>query len=80
MRSIKDRIGAGVKADVLAVLPVDLLDALGDDELDAGLELGVGRRLARAAAALAAPADDHAEAAALDRVFLDDSAAQADQA
>src|SRR6185437_1082748 len=73
-------VGRREQADVLAVLPVDLLDVAGDDELHARLALGVGRRLARAAAALRAAADDDAEAAVLDVVLLHDAAAQADQA
>ncbi len=68
------------EADVLRVLPVDLLDAVRDDELDARLQLAVGRGLAARAAALRDTADDDAEAAGLDRVFQDLAAAQADQA
>jgi 3-deoxy-D-manno-octulosonate 8-phosphate phosphatase KdsC-like HAD superfamily phosphatase len=50
------------------------------DQLDAGLQFAVRRGLARAAAALADPGDDHLEAAVLDRVLLDVAAAQADEA
>ncbi len=73
-------VGRGQEPDVLAVLPVDLLDALGDDDLDPRLALRVRRRLARAPAPLRAPADDDLEPPTLDGVALDDAAAQPDQA
>ena len=40
-------IGGRQDAQVLAILPIDALDVLGDDELDPGAHLGVGRLLAR---------------------------------
>ena len=46
-------VGAGEHAEILAVLPVDPLDALGDHDPDPGDHLGVRRLLARRA--LAAP-------------------------
>src|SRR5262249_28824137 len=73
-------VGGGEQADVLAVLPVDLLDAPGHDDLHARLELRVRRRLAGAAAALGSAADDDAAAAALDVVLLDRPAAQPHEA
>ncbi len=73
-------VGAREQADVLRVLPVDLLDAARDDELHSRLELAVRRGLPARAAALGDAADDDAEAAALDAVLLDDAAAEADQA
>ena len=73
-------VRGGQQADVLGVLLVDLLDALRDDELHAGLELAVRRGLAARAAALRSAADDDAEAAGLDRVLADLAAAEADQA
>ena len=72
-------VGRRQQADVLRVLAVDLLDALGDDELDAGRLLGVRRGLARRAAALREPGDDDGEAAVLDLVLLDRAFAQADE-
>ena len=71
-------VGRGEQADVLAVLPVDLLDALGDHQVHARGELAEGRRLAAGTAPLAEAADDHGEASALDRVLLDHAALQAD--
>ena len=49
------------------------------EERHAGFELAVGRGLSARAASFAGAADDHAEAAALDRVLLDLAAAEADQ-
>ncbi len=73
-------VGRGEQPDVLGVLPVNLLDARRERDGDAAGQLGVGRRLARRAAALRAPAHDRPEAPALDGVFGDDPAAQAHQA
>ncbi len=73
-------VGRGEQADVLGVLPVDLLDARGERHGDAAGELGVGGGLARRAAALRAPARHRPEAAPQHRVAGDGAAAQAHQA
>jgi hypothetical protein len=63
----------------LRILRVNFLGALGDDEADAGDELGVGRRLSRRAAAFRATAHHYFEATFFDVIDGDDSAPQADQ-
>jgi len=72
-------VRGGQKPDVLGVLAVDLLDALGDHELHARRLLAVGRRLARGAAALGQARDEHAGARILQRILLEGLALEPDQ-
>ena len=81
MRSSEAEVGRGEQADVLRVLPVDLLDALRDDELDPA-------RRAREYGAVSrddpqpfeAPLTMTSKPPFLIASFCDDAAAQADQA
>ncbi len=68
------------ETDVLRVLRIDLLDALGDDEPDARRELRVRSRFARRPASFRSPTDDDLEPAIFDRVLRDRAAAQTDEA
>src|SRR5439155_457741 len=66
--SVDDReVGSGEYSQILAILPVDPLDVLGDDQLDAGAHLGVRRLLPRRALAAPLAADRRHEATALHR-------------
>ncbi len=60
-------VGRGEQADVVGVLPVDALEALGDHQPDAGQPLGGGAVLARGALAVAAARHRHLEAGGLHR-------------
>ena len=55
-------IGGGEQADVVGVLPVDALEAFGDDQADAGQLLGDRAVFARGALAVAGTGDGDAEA------------------
>jgi hypothetical protein len=68
-------IGRGEQADVVCVLAVDALEALGDDEADAGEPLGRGAVLARRALAVALAGHRHREAAGADGIDADRSRA-----
>jgi hypothetical protein len=58
------KVGAGQQAQVVGVLAVDAFEALGDHQPHAGRLLGHRRVLARAALAVAPPADQHGDAGA----------------
>ena len=60
----------GEDAQVLAVLVVDALDALADDDLDAGHQLGVGALFAAGPLAAALAGDGADEAGVFDRAAL----------
>ena len=64
-------VGRGEEADVVGVLAVDALEALGDDEADAGEPLGRRAVLARRALAVALAGHRHREAAGADRIDAD---------
>jgi hypothetical protein len=64
-------VGGGQQPDVVRVLPVDPLEALGDHEPHAGRALGDDAVLARAALAVAPAGDDDLDAGPADRVAVD---------
>jgi hypothetical protein len=67
----QSQVGAGEQAQVVGVLAVDALEALGDHQPHARRQLGQRRMLARAALAVAAAAHQHADAGAPQRVEAD---------
>ena len=67
----ESEIGRGEDAQVLAVLVVDALDALADDDLDPGHQLGVRALLAARPLAAALAGDGTDEAGVLDAAALD---------
>ena len=64
-------VGRREEPDVVGVLPVDALEALGHDEADAGQFLGRRTVLARRSFAVALAGDGHREAAVADRIDAD---------
>ena len=61
-------VGRREQTDVVGVLPVDALEALGDDQPHAGRALGDDAVLARRALAVALAGDDHFDAGVAHRV------------